>query len=238
MPTSSRISPSIAAAIALNLAVFLLVGMLAALPVLAAPSAAPTRTTPIPGFDASQVIDTGLSDNATAYNGDIITYVLTLSNTGTLAITELVLLDFLPDTVQDVHVLNESTIALACDAATTCDRALISKSFPEPLGGTIEVSATTWITWRVPSLLPGATTVLTISGRVEGQADGNQFVNRAFVDFKQGGQPQSYTFDEVPTTARLRVSIGGNIVSQTPNWFSSDLGGTLSQDWGDFDRDG
>ena len=141
----------------------LLVGTLAALPGLAAPA----QTTPIPGFDANQTIDTGLSDNATAYNGDTITYVLTLSNTGTVSITELVLLDFLPDTVQDVHVLNESTIALTCDPATTCDRALVSKSFPEPLGGTIEVSATTWITWRVPTLLPGATTVLTISGRCQ-----------------------------------------------------------------------
>lgn len=235
MPTSSRLSPSLAVALALSVALLWLIGTLAALPV----AASSTAATPIPGFDASQLIDTGLTDNATAYNGDTITYVLTLSNTGALSITDLVLLDFLPDTVQDIHVLNESTIAVTCDtAATTCERALVSKAFPEPLGGTLIVSATTWITWRVPSLLPGASTTLTISGRVEGQADGSVFVNRAFVDFKQGGQPQAYTFDEVATTARLRVSTGNNIVSQTPNWFSSDLGGTLSQDWGDFDRDG
>ena len=247
-PLTTDPSSLITSYLAVGLALMLISGLLAALPVLAGPAEIsalksqilnPPSATPILGFDARQTVDTGATaDGATAYNGDTITYALTLSNTGTVPITDLALLDFLPDTVQDIHVLNEGTIAVTCNPATTCERALVSKVFPEPLGGSLAVTATAWITWRVPSLLPGERATLTISGRVEGQADGSAFINRAFVDFKQGDQSQSYTFDEAPISARLRVATDGNIVSQTPNWFSSDLGGTLSQDWGDFDRDG
>jgi uncharacterized repeat protein (TIGR01451 family) len=236
MPTSSRVSPSIATALALGLALLLISGILAALPAWAAPLT-PAPATPILGFTESQQVSTGLGNGQAVYNGDNITYVLALSNTGNLVITDVVLLDFLPDIVQDIHVLSENTITVTCSASSTWELARTSKVFPG-LGGLNAITVTDWITWTVPNLPPGASTLLTISGRVEGQADGSVFVNRAYVRFNQGGQPQTYNFKEVTTTARLRVSSDGNIVSQTPNWFSNDLGGTLSQDWGDFDRDG
>lgn len=239
MPTSSHISPFVAAALALGLALLMISGILAALPVWAAPLA-PAPETPIFGFSASHQVYTNkgeINDERIVYNGEPIVYVLTMSNTGNLPITDLVLVDFLPDPVQDIHVLNEGTISVTCSTSTTWEPAQTSKVFPG-VTGMIAVTVTDSITWNVQSMPPGASKVLTISGSVEGQADGSFFVNRAYVKFNQGSQPQAYSFEEVTTTARLRVSIDGNFVSQTPNWFSSDLGGSLSQDWGDFDRDG
>ncbi|MEZ4634899.1 MAG: VCBS repeat-containing protein [Caldilineaceae bacterium] len=41
------------------------------------------------------------------------------------------------------------------------------------------------------------------------------------------------------TIVRVSTEEGmGAVISKAPNWFSSDRGGTLGLDWGDFDRDG
>jgi uncharacterized repeat protein (TIGR01451 family) len=192
--------------------------------------------TPIPGFDASETVNTGLADNSTVYNGDTITYTIILTNTTGPTITELVLLDYLPDAQLNIQVLNESTILCATNRGA-CQKGQVATQFPDPIGGTIVVTSTRWITWQLGTMTTGQSARLTISGRVEGQSDGTIFTNRAFADFKLGGNPQDYTFDEISTIARVKVTQGITL-SQTPNWFSTDFGGTIGQDWGDYDRDG
>jgi hypothetical protein len=45
--------------------------------------------------------------------------------------------------------------------------------------------------------------------------------------------------DELVLAAHVRIQTsGGASISTVPTWFSDDMGGTISQDWGDFDRDG
>ena len=189
---------------------------------------------------AQETVETGQTDTNLIYNGDRITYTFQITNPSTAVtdVTNLTLLDFLPDFVQDIQVINEESLKFTCSIAT-CARHLVTSSFPDPTGGVITTTATVWISWSVQSLTPGEGARLTISGIVEGQADGATFTNRAFVDYRQGGVQQSYVFNEMTTQARVRVpNSASGVVSQIANWFSSDYGGTISQDWGDFDRDG
>jgi uncharacterized repeat protein (TIGR01451 family) len=189
---------------------------------------------------AQETVETGQADTGLVYNGDRITYTFLITNPATAVddVTSLTLLDFLPDFAQRIQVLNEESLTFNCSIGT-CERHLVTSSFPDPTGGVITITATVWISWSIQALAPGEGARLTISGIVEGQADGAAFTNRGFINYQQGGDPQSYVFDEVTTQARVRVpNSGSGALSQIANWFSSDYGGTISQDWGDFDRDG
>ena len=209
------------------LAAVLLASLLAVLgratPAGAAPAAA--------ALNMTKFVNTGSGDNNIVYNGDIITYTIVVTNVGDTTITNTNILDILPgDTLDSIECFQQ------------CEPTVQEESIPEPLGGTLIITVTTQLSWTVASLAPGASTELGFRGRVVGQADGTIFNNRAFATYLVNGNPDtpgSPASSETATTVRIKVGENGTPgLSSAPTWFSDDIGGTLSQDWGDFNNDG
>jgi uncharacterized repeat protein (TIGR01451 family) len=163
-------------------------------------------------------------------NGAVVTYTIVISNSSQSAtITDLLVVDVLPrDALEGVR---------CAGVAYTC--IYERYEIPTPSGSTIEISATRQISWSLPSLAPGVSVTLQFSGTVVGQPDGSIFTNRACATYYQDGQQYVAPCSEYGLTAHVPiVSDEGAGLSSVPTWFSDDVGGTISQDWGDFDRDG
>ncbi len=176
----------------------------------------------------TKLVDTGTGDNAVAFNGDVLTYTIVLTNnSASFAALDILVIDTLPiDTLQDI-------------ACGVCEHIVEEQTIPEPLGGELVITVTRQLSWTVSSLAPGASTALVFTGRVVGQADGTIFKNRAFASFTMNNGLGSSSTNETVTTVRVALDNDGLPgLAAAPTWFSEDLGGTLSQDWGDFNNDG
>jgi uncharacterized repeat protein (TIGR01451 family) len=173
---------------------------------------------------------TGLDNSTAVYNGETITYTITVSNPTSKKATNIILLDVLPK-----NTLASETISCGDGCAKIYDEELI----PGPLGGTIVVTVTRQISWEVSSLAAGASIVRTFSGQVVGQSDGIEVKNRAFLNYSLGGVVKTGISNETATIVRVRVDEPGQAsFSSAPTWFSSDMGGTIGMDWGDWNDDG
>jgi uncharacterized repeat protein (TIGR01451 family) len=163
-----------------------------------------------------------------AFNGDVLFYTITITNlSSNKVITNVSVRDVLPrGALQDIGCLG-------------CTRIFESREIPEPLGGSIVVTETRELSWTITSLGPGVAVSRHFSGRIVGQSDGALIKNQAFADYKIGEEAHSVSSDEVQTRIFVSTVEGvGASISKAPNWFSSDRGGTLGLDWGDYDRDG
>ncbi len=170
-----------------------------------------------------------------AFNGELITYTLvaTNSNLGTQSGWQLRLIALMPVDVDNKPVLREIT----CATTITCTRVIISTPLPDPLGGTVIVTNVSELRWLMPLPGAGASASVTFTGRIMGQADGNTFTTFAvanyidnFNDETAGGNTSRLV------TARVRLTDAP--VSEFATWLSSDIGGTIRQDWGDYNQDG
>ncbi len=169
------------------------------------------------------------------YNGDVITYTIIMNNNSGSTISDVLILDVLPENVLD------NVTCLTVPNGAQCQLVSEIREIPEPLGGTVTVTTTRQISWTIPSMPSGTSQTRSFTARVIGQANGSAFVNLAYARYLTPGstQPQTQISPELRLDVRQRVEEGGETsLSDTPNWFSQDVGGTLSMDWGDFDRDG
>jgi uncharacterized repeat protein (TIGR01451 family) len=200
-------------------------------------------TPPPPGDEGSRIptiaplvvtqsAQTDASTPGVVYNGGTVTYTLSLHNEGTETITDILVKDFLPREGETVYYLQDVTCTRADYGCT-----LIDNSYPIllPSGNTVAVTATREISWVIPSLAPDILVELEFSGVVLGQPDGTTFTNRAEATYSG----QVVRSDPLALTVEVLLEVSGEAaVSSVPTWFSHDVGGTISQDWGDFDRDG
>ncbi len=178
-------------------------------------------------IQVSKAISTGSATNVVD-NGKLITYTITLVNGGAETATDITILDVLPE---------NTLIGIEC--GDNCQRIVEARRIREPLGGTILVTVTRQLSWTVTSLAGGGVITRQINGIVSGQADGAIFRNRAYVSYKLAGSDQSASSNDVLAEVQVGLAeFGKASLSTAPVWFSDDLGGTLSQDWGDFDQDG
>ena len=176
----------------------------------------------------SKFAQTG-SGNGVVFNGQPITYTIIITNnSASYAATGISIFDVLPPaTLDSVTCLNP------------CEPIFTEQQVPEPTGGTLLVTVTTELSWTVGSLAPQGTIQLVFTGRVVGQTDGTVFKNRAFATYALNGAQGAASTPDVLTTVRAQISqLGQPSLASAPTWFSSDVGGTLSQDWGDFNGDG
>ncbi len=172
-----------------------------------------------------KAVRTGTGDDSLVFNGDWITYTITISNDA--QINDVVIRDSLLDK-NDLPILEN----VKC---RDCYRQIAVVSMPEPLGGVVEITFTQGVSWRIASLAPGVTQ-REFWGRVTGQSDGTILSNRALVQYDTN---EVATSNIVKTPVRVRVETpGGASVSAAPTWLSADMGGTISMDWGDYDADG
>ena len=171
---------------------------------------------------------TGTDDPTGVYNGETVTYTILLDNQSVTTLTEILVIDLLPRDTLD---------RIVC--ADSCALIGEKNEIPEPSGGTIVVTATRQISWTIPALGVGERVTRTFSGRVIGQGEGTVFTNRAFVSYVADGVQRSASSNDLALTAHIRIQTdSGATISAVPTWFSDDVGGTVSQDWGDLDRDG
>jgi len=167
-----------------------------------------------------------------------VTYTIVVENHSTTAnptnITDILIIDILPrDTLEPESI--------HCDpsAGYTCYPINETNYIPLPSGGTIAVTATRQISWFVPALAPTTSVTLTFSGRVVGQPEDSSFSNYASASYRQDGEPEIANSNAVDVTAHIRIEVQSEAtISPVSTWFSEDVGGTIGQDWGDFDQDG
>ncbi len=173
----------------------------------------------------------GLDADGHAVNGNLVTYAISVTNNTTDTMRNISLLDVLPR-----GALQEP---IECIPNVACEKIIEAQVIPEPLGGTILVTETRQISWTIASIAPGTSAVRRFRGRLVGQTDGSILKNQAFATYQQGGLPQSVSSNETQTVVKVDSLVGaGATLARAATWFSSDRGGTLSLDWGDFDRDG
>jgi uncharacterized repeat protein (TIGR01451 family) len=209
-----------AGAVLLAATLYLLAG---ARPVAAGPAAQSSSI----ALSVSVATDTGLANVAS--NGTTITYTVRLSNTSSSTINSVQAIDTVPfDALTNIQ----------CLGPVACQHLFQSNLIPEPLGGTLLVTVTRQLSWTATSIPPGGAALLVFSGRIAGQADGTIINNVASV-LRINGSPVSGLTNNSAVTVRVPVqNLGHSEISNAATWFSADLGGTLSQDWGDINRDG
>jgi uncharacterized repeat protein (TIGR01451 family) len=173
------------------------------------------------------------SNDGTAFNGDTIAYTVIINNDTANTLSNVLILDVLPENVLD------NVLCLDAPNATPCELINEVEEIPEPLGGTLVVTTTRQISWAIATIGPHASLQRSFTARVIGQADGAAFTNVAYVSYSEQGVVKTQASNEVRLSVRLRIEEGGGTtLSDTPTWFSEDVGGTLSSDWADFDGDG
>lgn len=188
------------------------------------------------GVVLAQSVNAGVGGSTWAYNSDLITYTLTITNGSAASITINDLVDVLP-----LDALEQIT-CVGTPASVTCSYPGTTIRIPDPIDLTAGITIT--IPRRVdwifgPSglvLSSGGVLSLRFEGRVIGQAEGTRFTNRTFLRYDGTKQLAG-----APLTLPARTKFtrtGQPAISQAASWQSQDVGGTFSTDWGDFDRDG
>ena len=176
-------------------------------------------------------VEFGLAADGQAVNGGLITYAISVTNNTTATIRNISLLDVLPR-----GALQEP---IECIPNVACQKLVETQEIPEPLGGTILVTETQQISWTIASIAPGTSAVRRFRGRLVGQTDGSVLKNQAFATYEADGVTQAVSSNETQTIVKVDALLGaGATMARSATWFSGDRGGTLSLDWGDFDRDG
>ncbi|MFL7794232.1 MAG: FG-GAP-like repeat-containing protein, partial [Anaerolineae bacterium] len=156
------------------------------------------------------------------YNGDVLTYTISLCNENAVPIASVLVDDVLPE-----NTLDNRTIACSDD----CDMIGEGEYVPVPSGVTIWITITRQTRWTFASIGPGECVDMAVWGRVIGQSAGTWFGNTASTNV---GGLDRYLSSEVGE----RPPSAGVGLPEFPSWLSDDFGGTIDQDWGDFDRDG
>lgn len=227
----------------LTLSVTTAFALLAACLLGVASAAAGPQTTPLEQETPAQatnvaitmLVDTpssaGYVASAQVFNGDLITYEITILNSNSTPLTNVRVEDVLPTGKLD------NIFCTGCKIIST------TVSRPNALGETETVTVAREVDWVLPSPVVASSPVtLQLRARIVGQAGGVTVENTALLFFRSGAAEQSLVSNKVqtrivqniPTSAVTQASA----VSDRPSWFSADTGGTLDMDWGDMDGDG
>ena len=161
-------------------------------PLVVAPSApiAPEAN----GLTISSIAETTSGDNSVVINGEAITYTFAITNTGIAAgATNIKVFDSMPPDTFD---------QITCLGAIPCNRQIVTLFINNPLGGFIEVTKTSLLTWTVASLALNTTAAVSFRARVVGKSDGTVFYNNVFVSFDQGSPFQGQI---ITTTVRQKM---------------------------------
>jgi uncharacterized repeat protein (TIGR01451 family) len=170
------------------------------------------------------------------YLGDVLNYSLAITNNSEHTATA---------TVQDVLPAKTLDSDVECQPACARDVEVITVTIQTPtqFGAppyTRMVTMTHRVEWEGIPLAQGESAHFSFSIRVTGQPDGTTLRNRAYIRYQLGnGDIGTAMSNETTTAVEVYVAPGaGTSVSSLPTWYSEDLGGTASLDWGDYDGDG
>jgi uncharacterized repeat protein (TIGR01451 family) len=178
-------------------------------------------------------VETETDSDLVVANGDLITFTFVLSNPSTEAITvtNIRIMDPLPETGLD---------DVGCTPQQICRTDFITTAFNEPFfGSRIVLTTTLSVSWTISDLAPGTSTGISFSGRVSCQPDGAVIKNRVFYAYQVGGSDRSGNSEQTQTSVVIPQENKGQVnLSGGPTWCSIEPGGIYDLDWGDFDGDG
>ena len=172
----------------------------------------------------------GFVTNTNVVNGDVITYQIRLNNNSGLPLSDISIEAVLPTAGLD-------NIDCACQVIS----APVTRT--NALGDIEVVQVPRELHWNVfGSINNGGSTSVSFLARVAGQAGGPSIENTALTFYtrnnvESGAVSNKVTLKIVADEPAQNVT-QANAISDKPNWFSSDQGGTLDLDWGDVDKDG
>lgn len=196
-----------------------------------------------PGPAEARPLHSGLSISqsaaSTVYNGDWITYTLTIANSG-VSVKEIYVEDQLPAGVlANAQCLTE---------VGNCSIEYDTTSVTVRNGGTVQVSQPTRVKWSFVSAtaLPHAFPLsLRFRAQVLCQPVGSQFSNQATMTYKDTGNNLGFAISDPlfldTAVAQAPIEqVGHFSLSPAPELCtkSGPVGGTTDMDWGDFDNDG
>jgi uncharacterized repeat protein (TIGR01451 family) len=171
------------------------------------------------------------------YNGDWITYTLTIANLGT-TVKEIHVEDLLPaDVLANVQCLTYAgncSVQVKTTEVTIRDGSTVVVSQPEKVKW--DFTSTTALTHTFPM-------VLKFRGQVLCQPVGKRFTNQAILQYQRTDDTLGFTisdfFDTDVALAPIKQE-GRFTLSAAPELCtkSGPIGGTSDMDWGDFDNDG
>jgi hypothetical protein len=207
------------------------------------PSAAPLQGAAPPAsplFTNLSLVKTATTEadpahGLTVYNGDWITYTLTLYNSDGDTASSVNIVDTLPaNTLQDV----------GCSPAGNCVVMTETTVITLPRGGgTIAIVKPVAISWTYDSLAASDFPLtVTFWGRVSCQSVNSQFTNGAYVVYNSGLLAFSNQVNTVVQAAPPAQN-GRFSLSAAPDWCAQDqqagpIYRASDMDWGDFDNDG
>lgn len=165
-----------------------------------------------------------------AVNGQEVVFTVYLTNSTGTTFTNVSVVDILPVDPLGYPILDQPVCTPQCFAVVE------PVTFFEPLGGEVVVSVTKEFRMTLAELPPAVSIAWTITGQVFAQPDGAQLVNEIVVE----GDPDLSLQEDAPEVIIKNIidANGAPSLVHWATWASKDLGGTIGQDWGDFDRDG
>ncbi|MBP7693222.1 MAG: VCBS repeat-containing protein, partial [Anaerolineales bacterium] len=168
-------------------------------------------------------------------NGLLVTYTVIVTNTGDTGLTNVNVLNAIPvDALQKLALLDPTERGTyACTPACTVDQ--LTQTVFSPIDDDTVVTVTTQLLWALGALGPNEARTLVFAGVVAGQSNGTAITSRATAISQEGAAGVRTVVNGVRV---LPLTPGAPSLAASPTWLSDDLGGTFSQDWGDFDRSG
>ena len=162
------------------------------------------------------------------YNGEVMTATIVATN-GSLAYsaTGITLQNLLPVNTFD---------AVTC-VNVPCSFLYDTTVVQNPNGDIVTVTSVSGLSWAF-ELSPTKALTFTYTAIVIGQRTGGQIVNQVSAVYTMNGEV-GIGYASATSAVQVHYPQSGEVaVASASDWLSQDVGGNISMDWGDFDRDG
>lgn len=189
----------------------------------AAPPAAPTADTVTLTMSVSSPAAPGV-----VYNGEIITVTIVARNESAV---------YSATGVDAQNLLPVNTLDGVKCLAYTCSLLLESTPVQSPNGDVVTVTSVSGLNWTF-GLAPSQALTLSYTALVIGQKGGEQIINQMSAVYSMNGDVGIGSASAISTVRVRYPQVGNVVVGSASDWLSKDIGGNISMDWGDFDRDG
>jgi hypothetical protein len=194
------------------------------------------RAAALAGLNLSLRVDSPTSSDfvtdTVVVNSQIVTYEASIVNNSASTLSNVRI-----ETVLPVNNMSE----VFCPSCT--DRRVTVIQRVDEVGELDTVTVTRELIWSLSGTIPpGGGSSVRFMARIIGQAAGAPVENTALVFYTANGLADGSVSNKarvviVPDVPQAAVT-QETTVSATPNWFSSDQGGTMDMDWADVDGDG
>ncbi len=162
------------------------------------------------------------------YNGEAVTVTIVARNESAVYVASAINLQ---------NLLPVNTFDSVRCIGITCTYLLNSATVQNPNGDIVTVTSVSGLAWTF-ELSPGAALTASYTAIVIGQRSSAQIVNQVSAIYMMNGDVGISSASANSTVQFVYPQTGDVAVARASDWLSQDVGGNISMDWGDFDRDG